>query len=110
MWSTKQTTKCGATVVGMKNSNFGGEKLQEHILLELRGKNEMEARQWYLNTIPNMTRVKNLPVLKVGDTFKIDSSFSTKFGKLFPNKFPTGLGEKTIKKARYSVITDGYVF
>ena len=94
----------------MKNSNFGGEKLQQQIHLELRCRNEMEARQWYLNTVPNMTQVKSLPVLKVGDTFKIDSSFFSKFGKSFPNKFPIGLNEKTIKDARKSVITDGYVF
>ena len=109
MWTIRQTTKCGALVVGMASSNFGGEKLQEQIHLELRCINEMEKRRWYLNTIPNMTRVENLPVLKVGDFFKLDSSFLWKPGDSFPHKFPIGLRSGTITAAFKAINTDGYV-
>ena len=105
MWSIRQTTQCGAVVVGMKNPNFGGSKIEQQVYLELRGNNEMEKRRWYLNTIPNMTQVKNLPVLKVGDIFKISSTILSKSAQ--SDKFPTGLHRGIIKDAQKAVITDG---
>ena len=109
MWTIRQTTKCGALVVGMASSNFGGEKLLEQVRLELRSCTEMEKRRWYLNTIPNMTRAKNLPVLKVGDLFKLDSSFFWKPRDSFRHKFPMGLRPGTIKKAFKAIQNNGYV-
>ena len=107
MWSTRQATKCSATVVGMKNPSFGGEKVKQQVYLELRANNEMEKRRWYLNTIPDMTQVNNLSVLKVGDIFKISSTILSKSAQ--SDKFPTGLHRGIIKDAQKAVITDGYV-
>ena len=107
MWTIRQTTKCGASVVGMASSKFGGEKLLEQVHLELRSCTEMEKRRWYLNTIPNMTRVNNLPVLKAGDLFKLDSSFLSK--PRDSHKFPIGLRPGKIIAAFKAIQTDGYV-
>merc|ERR1712131_153753 len=67
----------------------------------------MEKRRWYLNTIPNMTRVENLPVLKVGDFFKLDSSFLWKPGDSFPHQFPVGLRSGTVTATFKAMVYDG---
>ena len=58
---------------------------------------DMEKRRWYLDNVPNMTKTRDLPVLRVGDYFRLSATIPDRNTEC--RKFPTGLHRGVIGQA-----------